>query len=121
MARVQSVNDKAVFVFAGDANAHHSEWLVVSPTDQHERDALDLCNLSGFQQFVHCLPHIAGNRLDFVMTDVPDIVDVLVGTPLGTSDHCFDSCVQRVEQSVPEQNVRSPVFLKHRTNWDWVR
>ena len=34
------------------------------------------------------------------MTDVPDIVDVVVGTPLGTSDHCLFSCVLRVEQSV---------------------
>ena len=25
MARIQSVDDKAVFVFVGDANAHHSE------------------------------------------------------------------------------------------------
>ena len=31
-----------VFVFVGDANAHHSEWLEsVSPTDRHGRDALD--------------------------------------------------------------------------------
>ena len=29
MARVQSVDDKAVFVLAGDANAHHSEWFPV--------------------------------------------------------------------------------------------
>ena len=41
--------------------------------------------------------HIAGNRLDFVMTDVSDIVDVVVGTPLGTSDYCFVSCVLRFE------------------------
>ena len=46
----------------------------------------------------------------------PDIVDAVVGTPIGTSDHCFVSCVLRVEQSVPEYNVRSTVFLKHRTN-----
>ena len=40
MARVQSVDDKAVFV--GNANALHSEWLEsVSPTDRHGRDALD--------------------------------------------------------------------------------
>ena len=46
MARVQSVDDKAVFVFVCDANAHHSEWLEsVSPTDRHGRDALDFCNL----------------------------------------------------------------------------
>ena len=35
-------------------------------------------------------------RLDLVMTDVPDIVDVVVCTPLGTSDHCFVRCVFRV-------------------------
>ena len=55
------------------------------------------------------------------MTDVPDIVDVFVGTPLEISDHCFVSCVLRVEQSVPEYNIRSTVFLKHRTNLDNVR
>ena len=65
--------------------------------------------------------HIAGNRLDLVMTDVPDIVDAVVGTPLCTSDHCFASSVLRVGQSVPEYNVRSMVFLKYRTNWDSVR
>ena len=67
-----------------------------------------------------CRTHIAGNRLDLVMTDVPDIVDVVVCTSLGTSDHCFVSCVLRVEQCVPESNVRSTVFLKHCTNWDSV-
>ena len=29
------------------------------------------------------------------MTDAPDLVDVFVGTPLNTSDHCFVSCVLR--------------------------
>ena len=53
------------------------------------------------------------------MTDVPDI-DVFVDTPLGTSDHCFVSCMFWVEQSAPEYNNRSTVFQKHRTNWDNV-
>ena len=42
MARVQSVDDKAVFVFVDHNNAHHFEWLEsVSPTDRHGREALD--------------------------------------------------------------------------------
>ena len=87
MTRMQSV-DKAVFV--GDTNAHHSEWLEsVSPTDRHGRHALGFCNLSGCEKLVRCPTHIAGNGLDLEMTDVPDIVGVFVGTPLGTSDHCF--------------------------------
>ena len=49
---------------------------------------------------MHGSTHIAGNRLDLVMPDVPDTVDVVVGTPLGISDHCFVSSVLRVEQSV---------------------
>ena len=39
-------------------------------------------------------------------------ISLLVGTPLGTSDHCFVSCVFRVEQSVSEYNIRSTVFVK---------
>ena len=73
----------------------------VSPSDMQGRDALDFCNLSGLEQLVRCSTHIAGNRLDIVMSDAPDIVNVFVGTPLGTSDHCFVSCVLRVEQSIP--------------------
>ena len=55
------------------------------------------------------------------MTNDPDIVVVFVGTPLDASDTCFISCVLCAEQSVPEYNVRSTFFLKHRTNWDSVR
>ena len=117
LARAQSVDDKAVFVFVSDANAHHSEWLEsFSPTDRHGRDAIEFCNLFGCGQLVLCPTHIAGNILDRVMTDIPNIVDVVVGGPLGTSDRCFASCVLRIEQFVPEYNVRSTVFLKHRTN-----
>ena len=53
---------------------------------------------------------IAGNRLNLVITNVPDIVVVVVGTPLGTSNHCFVSCVLHVEQYVPKYNVRSLSF-----------
>ena len=95
MARIQSVDDKAVFV--GHVNAHQFKWLKsVSPTDRHGRDALNFCNLRG------CPTHIAGRGLDLVMTHVTDIVDVVVGTPLGTSDDGIVSCVLRVEQTVPE-------------------
>ena len=55
------------------------------------------------------------------MTDVPDMVDLVVGTPLGTSDRCFVSYVLRVEHSVSKHNVRSTVFLKHHANWDSFR
>ena len=121
MALEQSVDNKVVFVCIGDANAHHTEWLEsVSPTDRQGPDALGCCNLSGCDQLVRCTTHIAGNRLDLVMMDAHDAIDVFVSTPLGTSYHCFVSCVHPHEQSGPEYNVRSAVFLKHGTNWDNV-
>ena len=90
MNRVQSVDDKAVFVFVSDANAHRSEWLeFVSPTDRHGRDAVDFCNLLGCQQLVCCPTNIAGNRLDLMMTDVPDIVDVFAFLVTALSVVCF--------------------------------
>ena len=77
MARVQSVDEKAVFDFVSDANAHQSECLEsVSPADRHGRDALDICNLSGCEQLVLCSTHISGSNLGLVTIDVPDIVDV---------------------------------------------
>ena len=82
-----------------------SGWSQVSATDRHGSDVLDFYNPKGCEQLVRGPTHIAGNRLDLVMTDVHDIVDVVVGTPLGTSDHCFVSFVFRVEQSVPEYIV----------------
>ena len=57
-------------------------------------------NLSG------CPTHIADNRLDLEMTDAPDLADVLVSSPRGTSDNCFVSCVIRVEQSVCKSAIR---------------
>ena len=65
---------------------------------------------------MHGPTHIASNRLVLVMTDVPDIVDVVVGTSLGASDHCFVSCVLCVDHSVLKYNVRSTDFLKHYSN-----
>ena len=70
---------------------------------------------------MRCPTHIGGNTLDLVITDVPDTVDVVVVTPLGTSDHCFVSCLFCVKQSLLNYNVRSTVFLKHRINWVSVR
>ncbi len=47
MSLIQDDDRKAAFVFIGDFNAHHREWLEsVSPTDSHGRAALDFDNVS---------------------------------------------------------------------------
>ena len=66
--------------------------MSVSLTERHGRDALDFCNLSGCEQLAHCSTHSAGNRLDLVITDIPNIVDAVVGTPLGKSSLLCKLC-----------------------------
>ena len=44
---------------------------------------------AGFQQYEFPTTHIAGNLLDVVMTDIPAVVNVSVGTHIGTSNYCF--------------------------------
>lgn len=121
MATVQSSDRKAVFVFMGDFNAHHTEWLEsISPTDQHGRAALDFATLSGCEQIVLGPTHRSGNRLDLVLTDVPGVVDVEVIPPIGTSDHSSLSITLQREFIIPNIYFSRKVFLKSQINWPGI-
>ena len=51
MIDIQQEDIKADFIFIGDLNAHHQEWLgSVSGTDCHGVAAYDFSNLSGYVQ-----------------------------------------------------------------------
>ena len=118
MGQIQSRDSKAAFVFVGDFNAHHQEWLQsVSRTDAHGRAAYDFSVLSGCDQLVRESTHKDGNRLDLVMTDVPEAVDVAVGAPLGTSDHSHVSMTVQLTHPRPNDCVRREVYLKQRADW----
>ena len=53
MAQIQSIDSKSSFIFAGDLNAHHREWLCyVSPTNNHGHAAFDFASLSGCEQAI---------------------------------------------------------------------
>lgn len=122
MASIQSEDRKAVFVFVGDFNAHHREWLEsVSPTDAHGRAAYDFASVSGCSQLVSGPTHHAGNCLDLVLTDVPDIVKAEVKAPIGTSDHSAISIKLDLRQPVPSYTITKEVYLKNRVNWNNVR
>ena len=87
LAKVQSVGKNASFLFVGDVNAHHEEWLGSSTTNLHGRAARDFVSSSGYEQMVTEPTHIDGRVLDLVLTDIPDVVGVRVGSHVGTSDH----------------------------------
>ena len=121
MASIQSTDRKASFIFVGDFNAHHREWLKsVSVTDGHGHAARQFCEAAGCHQLVQEPTHILGNPLDLLLTDVPGLVSVEVLGPLGTSDHSVLSVKVRLSQSFPELTVNREVYLKNRVDWDVV-
>ena len=103
-----AAHNKFLHVFA-----HNKSLQFVSPTDRHGRDALYFCNLWGCEQLVRWPTHIAGNRPDLMMTDVPDIVHVFVGTPLGTSITALSVVCFRLSKE--SHNERTRNTLKHST------
>ena len=54
------------------------------------------------------------------MTDVPDLVRVVVVAQIGNSDHSSLSAVISMAQAVPNLCVSMKVFLKHQVNWNTV-
>ena len=118
MSSIQENDRKAAFIFVGDFNAHHREWLnSVSPTDRHGLSALDFATQSGCEQLIQRPTHRSGNTLDLLFTDVPGVVSSNVGTPIGTSDHTFISAIIRTEQVVPEVSSSRKIYLKSQANW----
>ena len=86
MAAVQAEDERASFLFVGDLNGHHQEWLG-SATTNRQCCSLWLCNYVWLRP-VGCRPdHALGGTLDLLMTVVPDLVRVFVVAPIGNSDH----------------------------------
>ena len=64
--------------------------------------------------------HAGGGILDFLMTDVLDLIQVAVAAPIGNPDHSLLSAVISTTEAVPNLCVSRKVFLKHQVNWNTV-
>ena len=117
MADIQAADRHAAFVFVGDFNGHHEEWLGSSRTDVHGRAALEFATLSGCSQLVRGPTHRDGGVLDLVLTDVPDLVKVSVRAGIGRSDHSQVSVAISCAVRVPDVCVCRTVYLKTRVDW----
>ena len=118
MPAVQAEDVRASFLFMGDLNGHHQEWLGFTTTNCHGVAALDFATLSGCDHLVIDPTHARGGTLDLLMTGVPDLVQVtVVVSSLGNSDHSSLSTAISMAQTVPNLCVSRKVFLKHRVNW----
>ena len=118
MSEVQQTDRKSSFVFVGDFNAHHREWLVsVSQTDAHGRALLDFATSSSCQQLVAGPTHSAGNSFDLVLTDVPGVVSVVVSPPVGRLDHSPLLLSLNVNQPVMHFTLEKGVYVKTGIIW----
>ena len=103
----------------GDLNGHHQEWLGSTTTNRHGVAAFDFATVSGCDQLV-VGTHARGGTLELLMTNVPDLVWVVIVAPIGNSDHSSLSAVISMAQAVPNLCVNKKVFLKRQVNWNTV-
>ena len=96
MAAVQAENIRASFMFVGDLNVYHPEWLGSTTTNRHGVVAFVAATISSCDQLVVGVTHAHGGKLDLLMTDVPDLVRVAVVAPIGNSDHSSRSAVNSI-------------------------
>ena len=86
---------RAFFLFVGDLNGHHQEWLGSMTTNRRGVAAFDFAAVSGCNLLVVRLTHANGGLFDLLMTDVPGPVGVAVVAPIENSDHSSLSAVIR--------------------------
>ena len=118
MAAMQAEDVRASFLFVGDLNGHHQEWLGSTTTNHHGVAAIDFATVSFWDQLVVGPIHAGEGTLDLLMTEVSDFVRVAVVAPIGNSDHYCLSAVISMAQAVPNLCVSRKVFLKHQVNWN---
>ena len=90
MVAVQAEDVRASFLFVGDLNGHHQEWLGSTTTKCHMELRLFLTlqqSLVAISWLVVGPTNARGLTLDLLMTDIPDLVWVAVVAPIGNSDH----------------------------------
>ena len=71
MAAVQDEDIRDSFLFVGDLNDHHQEWLGSTTTNRRGVAVFDFATVSGCNQLVVCPTHARSGTLDLLMTDVP--------------------------------------------------
>ena len=99
---IKNDDPNASFVFVGDYNAHHKEWLnSISSTNSSGIMALQFSLKSGCVQMINEATHISGNTLDLVFTNASsDIVTCSVNERIGTSDH--NSILIKIAMSIED-------------------
>ena len=120
MAAVQPPCVRASFLLVGNLSGHHQEWLGSTTTNRHGVAAFDFATVSSCDQLVLGQTHARGGTLNLLITDVPDLVRVSVGAPIGNCDNSSLSAIISMAQAIPCLCISRKVFLKHQVNWNTV-
>ena len=115
-AAVPAEDLRASFLFVGDLNGHHQEWLGCMTTNHYGVAVFNFATVCGYDQLVVGPTPARGETLILLMTDVPDLVRVAVVATIGNSDHSSLSAVVSMAQAIPNLCVSRKVFLKHQVN-----
>ena len=91
-------------------------WFGSTNTNRNGVAAFDFATVSGCDQLFVGPTHARGGTLDFLMTDVPDIVRVAVVAPISNTDHSSLSAAISMTRVVPNLCVSWKIFLKHQVN-----
>ena len=105
MAAVHAEDARASFLFVGDLNGHHQEWLGSTTTNRHGVAAFNFGTVFGCDQLVVGPTHALDGTLDLLINDVPDLAWVAVVAPTGNTDHSSLSAVISMAQAVPTKLV----------------
>ena len=65
--------------------------------------------------------HIGGGVLDLVLTGIPDVAEVWVGSQDGTPDHSAIFIVVVLEQPIPHLVCTQYFYVKNSVDWELVR
>ena len=86
-ADMQAEDVRASFLFVGDINSHHQEWLGFTTKNRHDVAAFEFMTVSGCDQLVASPTYARGGTLDILLTHVPDLVYFAFVAPTGNTDH----------------------------------
>ena len=68
MSAVQDEDVRASFLFMGDLNGHHQEWLGSMATNRHGVAALDFATVTGYEKLVVGPTHARTGTRNFAIT-----------------------------------------------------
>ena len=78
MAAMLTEDIRASFLFVGDLNGHHQEWLNSTTTNRYGVAGFDFATVSGCDQLVVGPTQAHGGTLDLPMTEVPTYYGLLL-------------------------------------------